>query len=99
MEHQDAEVSDITVVLKAECAEKLDETVTALKGLGMEVEEVDDGNGVVEGTIDAGKLAAIKKWPCVEYVRVEFTYIADYPLGDARDKDGVEADAPDDREE
>jgi hypothetical protein len=99
MEHRDAEVSDITVVLKAECAEKLDETVAALKGLGMEVEESDADNGVVEGTIDAGKLAEIKKWPCVEYVRVEFTYIADYPPGDARDKDGVETDAPDDREE
>jgi hypothetical protein len=104
MEHQDAEVSDITVVLKAECAEKLDETVAALKKFGMEVEETDADNGVVEGTIDASKLAEIKKWPCVEYVRVEFTYVADYPPGDARDKDGrdkdgAEADAPEDREE
>jgi hypothetical protein len=99
MEHRDAEVSDIVIVLKTECAEKMDETLAALKGLGMEVEETDDANGVVEGTIDAGKLAEIRKWPCVEYVRVEFTYIADYPAGDKRDRDGAEADEPDDDEE
>ncbi|MDB5354863.1 MAG: hypothetical protein JWN24_1316 [Phycisphaerales bacterium] len=99
MEHRDAEVSDITIVLQAECAEKMDETLAALKGLGMEVEETDEANGVVEGTIDAGKLAEIRKWPCVEYVRVEFTYIADYPAGDKRDQDGAEADEPDDGEE
>ncbi|MDB5304030.1 MAG: hypothetical protein JWM97_1579 [Phycisphaerales bacterium] len=99
MEHRDAEVSDIVIVLKAECAEKMDETVAALKGLGMEVEETDAANGVVEGTVDAGKLAEIRKWPCVEYVRVEFTYIADYPAGDKRDQDNPEEDAPDDAEE
>lgn len=90
MEHRDAEVSDITVVLKPECAEgKLDETVAALKKAGMAVENTDGDNGVVEGTLDAQKVAEIKGWPCVEYVRIEFTYIADYPQGDARNLDPV----------
>ena len=91
MQHQDAEVSDITVVLRKECAEKLEETVEALRKHAMEIDETDPDNGVVSGTILADKLPHIKSWPCVEYVRVEFTYIADYPVGDARNQD-----APDD---
>lgn len=76
------------VEITAECAEKkLNETVDALKKAGMEIDEVDDVNGVVTGTVDAGKVAEIRSWPCVNYVRVEFTYIADYPPGDPRNED------------
>ena len=92
MDHQDAEVSDITIVLKAECAEKLDASAAELKKLGMEIDETDADNGVIEGTIGADKVADVKKWPCVEYVRVEFTYVADYPPGDPRNLDPVEFD-------
>ena len=97
MEHQDAEVSDVYIVLKPECAEKLDETAGTLKKMGMDVDQVDADNGVVEGTIVADKVAEIRKWPCVEYVRVEFTYIADYPPGDSRNRDAPEA--PEDSED
>jgi hypothetical protein len=90
MEHEDAEVSDILVVLKAECAEKLGPTVDALKKLGMEVENTDADNGVIEGTLPTDKLAEIRKWECVQYVRVDFTYIADYPPGDPRNQDAAE---------
>jgi hypothetical protein len=83
----DAEVSDVVIVLNQDCAEKLDETVSALKKMGMEVEQTDADNGVVEGTIAAGKVAEVRKWPCVQYVRVEFTYVADYPPGDPRNLD------------
>ena len=94
MEHQDAEVSDVTIVLKTECAEKLAETAGTLKTMGMAVEQIDADNGVVEGTIAADKVAEIRKWPCVQYVRVEFTYIAEYPPGDPRN-----LDPPEDHEE
>ncbi len=79
MEHQDAEVSDVIMVLKPECAEKLDDTAAALRKMGMEIEKTDGDNGVIEGTIGADKLDEIRKWPCVEYVRVDFTYVASYP--------------------
>ena len=99
MEHRDAEVSDIVVVLKSECAEqKLDEIVAALKKLGMEIENTDADNGVVEGALDAQKVADVKKWVCVEYVRVEFTYIADYPPDDPRNLDPVGEEGEDSEE-
>lgn len=95
MEHEDAEVSDVVVILKPECAEKLDATADALRKLGMEVENTDANNGVVEGTIPTDKIAAVKKWECVQYVRVEFTYIADYPPGDPRNLDPVGEESED----
>lgn len=98
MEHRDAQISDITVVLKPHCAEsKLEETVAALKKLEMEVDDIDADNGVVEGSVAADKVAHIKQWECVQYVRVEFTYIADYPPGDPRNLDPV--DTGDDSED
>src|SRR5665213_397326 len=91
MQHRDAEVSDVVIVLKSECAaEKLPQTTDALKKLGMEIESIDEGNGVVCGTVDAGKVEEIRKWPCINYVRVESTYIADYPANDPRNQDPAE---------
>jgi hypothetical protein len=87
MPHQDAEVSDITIVLKKECAEKFYETVEQVQKLEMTVESTDADNGVIEGTILADKLGHIRAWPCVEYVRVDFTYIADSPPGGSRNQD------------
>ena len=88
MEHQDAQISNVTVVLKPDFAEqKLPQTLDSLKTLGFTVDEVDEGNGVITGTIDAGKLAQLKQTACVDYVRVEFTYVADYPPGDPRNQD------------
>jgi hypothetical protein len=88
MEHRDEEVSDVMVILKRECAEdKFDATVEALKKLAMEIDETDPDHGMVQGTICADKIDHVRKWPCVEYVRVDFTYIADYPVGDPRNKD------------
>ncbi|HET6250987.1 MAG TPA: hypothetical protein VFE47_25080 [Tepidisphaeraceae bacterium] len=93
MEHQDAEVSDITIVLKKECADKFNATVEQVKNLDMTVESTDADNGVIEGTVPADKLSHIRAWPCVEYVRVDFTYIADYPPGDPRNRDKDDDDS------
>jgi hypothetical protein len=87
MNHEDAEVSDITVILKKDCADKFDQSVTELRKLQMTIEETDEENGVVTGTVGADKLPHIRASPCVEYVRVDFTYVADYPPGDARNQD------------
>jgi hypothetical protein len=87
----DATISDITVVLKEDCAEqpKTNEAVAMLKAAGMEVRSVDEDQSVVEGTIDAWKVKALEKLACVEYVRVIFTYDVEYPPGDPRDINGV----------
>jgi hypothetical protein len=44
---------------------------------------------VVEGTIDASLVHDLEKLDCVEYVRTVFTYNANYPPGDPRDRDGI----------
>jgi len=55
----------------------------------MDIRNVDENESVVEGSIDATKVKALEKLPCVEYVRVTFTYEAEYPPGDPRDINGV----------
>lgn len=87
------------VILKRECADgKFDETVQALAKMSMVVDETDPNTGSVQGTICADKVDAIRKWPCVEYVRVDFTYIADYPQGDPRNKDQADASTVEDED-
>jgi len=87
MDHRDAAVSDVTVVLDAAHGAHINEAVAALKLVGLEVDDVNRDEGVVEGVIEAGQIPQLKKLPWVEYVRVEFTYIADFPPGDPRDRD------------
>ncbi len=86
-EHRDASMSDVTIVLDARFAGKHVEAVEQLKISGLEVTEIDEDQGVVEGTVETCKIAELQKMDCVDYVRVEFTYIADYPTGDPRDLD------------
>jgi len=83
----DAIISDITVVLKEEFSDqpKTNEAVQMLKSAGMTIQNVDEDESIVEGTIDAGKVKPLNSLPCVEYVRVLFTYEAEYPPGDPRD--------------
>lgn len=88
MNHHDATIADIVVCLTSAYADRLDDAVAQLKAVGMEVCSADDDNSVVEGTINADQLGALRELDCVSYVRNVFTYIADYPPGDPRDLDG-----------
>ena len=85
----DAIVSDIVVVLDKRWENNLAEAVQILKDSGMEIRNADDDNSVVEGSIDAGKVHDLEKLDCVDYVRRVFTYEANYPPGDPRDRDGM----------
>jgi len=85
----DAIVSDIVVVLDKRWENNLAEAVQILKDSGMEIRNADDDNSVVEGSIDAGKVHDLEKLDCVDYVRRVFTYEANYPPGDPRDRDGL----------
>ena len=85
----DAIISDIVVVLDKAYEERLADAVNMLKACGMEVRSADDDNSVVEGTIDAGRVHDLEKLECVDYVRKVFTYYANYPPGDPRDRDGL----------
>jgi hypothetical protein len=83
----DAVISDITVVLDQRYIDqpKTEEAVNMLKAAGMGIRSVDEDQSVVEGSIDACKVKELEHLDCVDYVRVTFTYEAEYPPGDPRD--------------
>jgi hypothetical protein len=87
----DAYISDITVVLDGRYIDepKTSEAVSALKSAGMEIRTVDENESVVEGSIDSGQIHTLEKLDCVDYVRVAFTYAANFPPGDPRDRDNM----------
>jgi len=90
--HRDAEITEMVVVLDKRWEDNLNGAVEQLKALGMEIFKADDDTSVVEGTAESFRVHEIEKLECVNYVRKIMTYIADYPTGDPRDKDGVEDD-------
>ena len=85
----DANISDIVVVLDKRWENDLNGALAELKKTGMEVAQADDDNSVVEGQIETYKVHDLEKLDCVDYVRKVFSYDANYPPGDPRDKDGV----------
>jgi hypothetical protein len=84
----DGYFSDVVVMLEELTTEQTNQVVERLKAAGLEVSRVDDDMSVVEGTIEASRTHELGKVDCVRYVRSVFTYLADYPPGDPRDRDG-----------
>ena len=80
---EEKEISDIEIVLKAECDGRDDEVLGQLRGVGLEVVNFIADEGVVEGTLPADRVDALKKLDCVAYVRNVFTYIAESGDGEA----------------
>jgi hypothetical protein len=89
MPFNDAQMSDVTVVLDPKYADKLPEAIEEMKKCGLSVANSDDNSGVVEGTVLSEKVQDLQKLDCVDYVRTTFSWIADYPPGDPRDLDKV----------
>jgi hypothetical protein len=83
----DALISDVVVVLDKAWEDRLKDALSDLRAAGLAVRSADDDNSVVEGLIDAHKVHALEKLPCVDYVRKVFTYEANFPPGDPRDID------------
>jgi len=83
----DALMADVTVVLDKRWEQMLADAVEVLKQAGLDVRTADDDRGLVEGVIESQKAHDLQKLECVDYVRVTFTWVADYPVGDPRDKD------------
>jgi hypothetical protein len=95
MNHHDAEITDVVVVLDCRDQKAVEDSVAKCKSLGMEVVEINVEEGVIEGSIESTRVPELKTIPSVSYIRSVFTYIADYPTTDPRDKDGAE-ESPDD---
>lgn len=98
MEHQDEEISDVVVVLECTNESEINAVVDQLKALGLTVDEIDYENAVVEGNIEADRVKKLHAVPSVKHVRSVFSYTADFPPGDERDKDGPEPEPDTDEE-
>ena len=85
--HQDAYISDVIVVVECGDGRTFNDVLAKCKDLGLSVSDVRADECVIEGTIDSSKLVELDNIPGVEYVRSIFTYVADYPAGDPRDRD------------
>jgi len=85
----DALMADVTVVLDKRWEQLLAAAVEELKKAGLDVRTANDDQGLVEGVIESQKAHDLHKLECVDYVRVTFTWVADYPVGDPRDKDST----------
>jgi len=85
----DAIVSECVITLDKRWENDLPGAVAMLKRAGVEVWSADDDNSVVEGAVETSKVHDLEKLDCVKYVRTVFTYHANYPPGDPRDRDGT----------
>jgi hypothetical protein len=92
MNHRDAEMTEVVVVLDELDDERTLRVVEMLKEKGLEVFKVDNDESVVDGTIESDKVKSLKDVESVRFVRSVLTYTVDYPPGDPRDKDGPEDD-------
>lgn len=92
MDHRDAFISDITIVLKPAFADQINLVVEQLNIVGVGITSVNEDVGAIEGSIESNKVHVVEKMDFVDAVRTTFNYIADYPTGDPRDLDGPETE-------
>jgi hypothetical protein len=92
MNHRDAEMTEVIVVLDELDDAQTVRVVELLKAKGLEVFKVDNDESTVDGTIEADKVRTLKDVESVRFVRSILTYTVDYPPGDPRDKDGPDDD-------
>lgn len=86
---QSAEMTDVVVVLDNGIDGAAEATRQRLAEAGLEVSSVDADNGVIEGSVETGRLPQIKAVPGVCYVRNVFSYMAEH---DSFDPDAESAD-------
>ena len=66
------------VVLVDEPGMSTADAAEKLRTLGLVVSSIDQANGVVEGAIETAKIQLLRQLKFVKYVRIVFTYIAEY---------------------
>jgi hypothetical protein len=70
-------ISDVIITLDKKYEDRMNDAVALLKNAGVQIDETDDDNSVVEGTLELSKVKALEKLDCVDYVRTVFTYDAE----------------------
>jgi len=84
--YYDIEMTEVTVILDVRWEDKLAEAVTMLEAAGLRVIDTDDDTSVVNGDIPSDKVHDLEKLECVDYVRRVFTWSAEFPKDDPRDR-------------
>jgi hypothetical protein len=84
----DAYMCEIVAVIDDPSCDDMNAMVKRLEKAGVEVSKINPDEGVIEGLVEASKVKEVDDLPGVEYVRTVFTYAANYPPGDPRDRDG-----------
>ncbi len=90
MDHRDQSVSDVTIVIRTAFAGRLDEVVEQLNEAGVGITNINEDVAAIEGSCESNRIFVIERMEFVEAVRTTFNYIADYPPGDPRDRDGAD---------
>lgn len=83
----DAYMSEVVIVIDDAHSDDLPATVERLKKAGVEVSNINNSDGIVEGLVETSQIKAVDEMEGVDYVRTVFTYAANYPVGDPRDRD------------
>ena len=84
----DAEMTDVVITIHELWVEKIDEAALRLAEIGLDVQQIDRGNGVVQGSINTLQFAGLQALEAVAYVRRVYEYSVNFPPGDPRDRDG-----------
>jgi hypothetical protein len=74
MSREDSEMSDVVVILVELEGMSQKEAVEKLKIAGLSVTDVDEEEGIVEGSIATARIAAMRELEFVDYVRNVFNY-------------------------
>lgn len=90
MQHHDAEMTDVIIVLEDLNDEQTFAVARQLEVAGLSVRSIDHVQSVIEGSIQTQMVHGLSKVTCVRTVRSVMSYTVDFPPGDPRDRDGVE---------
>jgi hypothetical protein len=76
---EDRYFTEVVIILEPLDDEQMKGVVGDLQSRGLRVDSSDSDNSVVEGTIESSRLHELSSAPFVDYVRQEFTYVAEFP--------------------
>jgi hypothetical protein len=89
MSQPEIEMADVQIILQADWQDRMAQAVELLKGAGVQIEDVNEEEGEVEGVVPSDKIAALRKLEPVAYVRTVFRYEDEESESDD-DEDGFE---------
>ena len=90
MNHRDQSISEVTIILRSEFIDRMDEVTEQLAETGAAISSVDSNMGTIVASCESNRLSVIERMEFVQAVRTTFSYVADYPSGDPRDVDGLD---------